>query len=503
MQNITYIKRDITSLIEELALSRGESSHQTEHKDGQTAGPVLPPTNKTTSKDSFLLEENAKLAAEMAKLIAANEELSKQALYDPLTKLSNRRLFEDRFHQAMLQSQRSKYYAALLYIDLDRFKALNDWHGHLMGDLRLLDLAQRIPACIRATDSVARIGGDEFIVLLNELSVDKYEAAQQTKAVAEKIRETLSGKFCKQSSVSGKCYSDDPGKCNCSVSIGATLFVGGNVSQDLLIAQADAMMFVAKKAGGNQVRLYEENILANTEGAFSSKQGVNTTAEWVNANKALVYESREMAQQVEELLTSNEGLQKSLLEAIELARQLCELRDPFTSGHEKNVGDLAAAIAMEMGFDKHRQECMRNAGYLHDIGKFVVPVETLARPEKISATEYSLVKHHVQAGYDLLKNVSFPWPIARTALEHHERLDGSGYPKGLKGDEISIEGRILAVADVVEAMSALRPYRSGMGIDKALAEIVRYRKTRYDEKVVDACVKLFREKDYKLEVFFS
>jgi len=138
------------------------------------------------------------------------------------------------------------------------------------------------------------------------------------------------------------------------------------------------------------------------------------------------------------------------------------------------------------------------AGYLHDIGKIIIPAEILCKPGKLTPEEFNLIKNHVQAGYELLKNVNFSWNIARAVLEHHERLDGSGYPNHLKGDEISIQGRILAVADVVEAMSAYRPYRPALGIDLALAEIERGRGVIYDETVVDVCIKLFREDGYAL-----
>jgi putative nucleotidyltransferase with HDIG domain len=151
-----------------------------------------------------------------------------------------------------------------------------------------------------------------------------------------------------------------------------------------------------------------------------------------------------------------------------------------------------------MGFDALSQEGLLIAGYLHDIGKIIIPSEILCKPGKLTAEEYNLIKNHVQAGYELLKNVNFSWNIAQVVLEHHERLDGSGYPNGLKEDQISIQGRILAVADVVEAMSAYRPYRPALGIERALAEIAQGRGVIYDETVVDVCLKLFREKKYKM-----
>lgn len=218
----------------------------------------------------------------------------------------------------------------------------------------------------------------------------------------------------------------------------------------------------------------------------------------VIANKELVFQSEEKAKRAAELVITNEQLQKSLFETINIVRRIAELRDPYTAGHEKHVGDLAKAIGAEIGLDTHSQEGLMFAGYLHDIGKIIVPAEILSKPGKLSLEEYSLVKNHVQAGYDLLKDITFPWQITRPILEHHERLDGSGYPNGVKGDQISIEGRILAVADTVDAMASHRPYRVALGIESALAEIVRGRGTLYDEMVVDACLTLFREKNYKI-----
>ena len=151
-----------------------------------------------------------------------------------------------------------------------------------------------------------------------------------------------------------------------------------------------------------------------------------------------------------------------------------------------------------MGLDELRQQGLAIAGYLHDTGKIIVPIEILCKPGRLSQEEFNLVKNHVQAGYDLLNPITFPWVIAPAVLEHHERLDGSGYPNHLKADEISVEARILAVADVVDAMSSHRPYRAALGIDAALAEIERGRETFYDATVVDACLKLFREKGYKM-----
>lgn len=186
------------------------------------------------------------------------------------------------------------------------------------------------------------------------------------------------------------------------------------------------------------------------------------------------------------------------METIGIARLLVELRDPYTAGHQNHVGDLAKAIAADLGFDAHYQEGIMIAGYLHDIGKIIVPIEILSKPGKLMKEEFTLVKNHVRTGYEIIVGLNFLWNIAQGIMEHHERLNGSGYPNRLKGDEISIDGRILAVADVVDAMSALRPYRASLGIEKALDEIERGRNTLYDPTVVDVCLKLFQEKSYKI-----
>jgi len=183
---------------------------------------------------------------------------------------------------------------------------------------------------------------------------------------------------------------------------------------------------------------------------------------------------------------------------INVVATIGELRDPYTHGHERRVGEIAAAIATEMGLQDNQVEGIRVAGYLHDVGKIAVPAEILAKPTKLTKAEFNLVKDHAQQSYDILKTVPFPWPVAEAAWEHHERFDGSGYPRGLKGEEILPEARILAVADTIEAMASHRPYRPGLGIDRALAEIEKNRGKLYCPRVVDACLRLFREKGYRL-----
>ncbi len=192
-------------------------------------------------------------------------------------------------------------------------------------------------------------------------------------------------------------------------------------------------------------------------------------------------------------------LRKALDGIIHTIALTVETRDPYTAGHQKRVAKLASAIAKEIGFTEEQVEGIFMAGIIHDLGKISVPAEILSKPTRLTENEFNLIKDHSQVGYNILKDIDFPWPIAQMVLQHHERVDGSGYPQGLSGEEILIEARILGVSDVVEAMSSHRPYRPALGIDKALEEIKKNKGIFYDPKVADVCLKLFSEKGFKFE----
>jgi putative nucleotidyltransferase with HDIG domain len=198
------------------------------------------------------------------------------------------------------------------------------------------------------------------------------------------------------------------------------------------------------------------------------------------------------------LKQSYEKLQRTLETMVEAIAAMAETRDPYTAGHQVRVTRLACAIAEAMGLSAERIKEIRIAATLHDIGKMHIPAEILSKPGKLTEIEFMMIKSHPQGGYDILKDIEFPSSVAIIVLQHHERLDGSGYPQGLKGDDILLEARILAVADVVEAMSSHRPYRPALGEGTALEEIIHNKGILYDEKVVEACVTLFYEKGFKL-----
>jgi PAS domain S-box-containing protein len=190
-------------------------------------------------------------------------------------------------------------------------------------------------------------------------------------------------------------------------------------------------------------------------------------------------------------------LRKTLGTMIQAMSAAVEARDPYTSGHQRRVAALARSIAAEMNLSRDQIEGIRMAASIHDMGKISIPAEILSMPRKLSKLEFDLVKTHSQAGHDIIKDIDFPWPIANIILQHHERINGSGYPHGLRGDNILLEARILAVADVVEAMASYRPYRPALGLDTALEEITRNKNILYDGEVVEACLKIFREKKYE------
>jgi len=223
----------------------------------------------------------------------------------------------------------------------------------------------------------------------------------------------------------------------------------------------------------------ERTMLLSTAslGAASSEQVV------------VFYDITEREQAKAAVLRSNERLEQVLKSVITLIGKVIEVRDPYTRGHEEGVARISRLIAEEMGLSADEAEGIEVAGLVHDVGKLGVPAEILTKPGKLADAEYALIKEHSQQGYDILKEIDFDWPVADIVLQHHERMDGSGYPGGLQGDDISMSARILMVADVIEAMGAHRPYRPALGLDAAMAEITGHLE-KYDPRVVSACVRL-------------
>ncbi len=268
---------------------------------------------------------------------------------------------------------------------------------------------------------------------------------------------------------------------------------------------SDRLLFLQKPFHPQEIVQFGSALSAKWR-AERQVQALNSNLEWLvrrrteellKSNECLrcEVERREQAQQ--ELLASLERMKRVIGGTVMAIAKTVEKRDPYTSGHQRRVAELAHAIGREMGLSSDRIEGLAIASAIHDIGKISLPAEILSKPSQLNALEMSLVQGHSQAGFDILQSVEFPWPVARIVLQHHERLNGSGYPQGLSGAGILQEARIVGVADVVETMSSHRPYRPSMGLDKALEEISEKKGVLYDPEAVDACVALIQQRRFE------
>jgi PAS domain S-box-containing protein/putative nucleotidyltransferase with HDIG domain len=235
------------------------------------------------------------------------------------------------------------------------------------------------------------------------------------------------------------------------------------------------------------------SVVVETSGVpFLDEDGV------VRGYRGIARDITERKQAEEQLHQSFYNLEKTLEGTIQAITLMVETRDRYTAGHQQRVTHLACTIAREMGLSSKQIQTIRIAGLLHDLGKIFIPTEILSKPGRLTDIEFAIIKTHPKAGYDILKNIDFPWPIADIVVQHHERMNGSGYPSGLQGEEITLEARILAVSDVIEAMASHRPYRPSLGLDRALKEVIDNKGVLYDSDVVDACLRVFVEKRFKL-----
>ncbi len=257
--------------------------------------------------------------------------------------------------------------------------------------------------------------------------------------------------------------------------------VSGSIGEEIAIEllKSGAMDYVLKERPG---RL-----------PFAIDQALEKT----NEKRVIKQNNEDLKVAYHHLQENQAKLQETMDGIIHVIGHTVELRDPYTAGHQRRVAELASAIGEIMGFSQDWIKGVRMASLIHDLGKISVPAEILSKPTKLTNLEFDMIKLHSQIGYDILKEIDFSWPIAEMVYQHHERLDGSGYPRGLQGTDILPEAKIVGIADVVEAMVSHRPYRPALGVDKALAEIVMNRGVLYDPSAVDACLQLFREMDYQ------
>ena len=242
---------------------------------------------------------------------------------------------------------------------------------------------------------------------------------------------------------------------------------------------------------GNEIE-GEETFSKQSNKAIVKIKGVPIFEEGIYSGAVLLLnDNTESIMAEEKLRRSFAMLQKATEDIIQAMSFTSEIRDPYTAGHQKKVCELAVAIGKEMNITEEQLQGVKFAAMIHDIGKISVPSDILSKPGKIGKTEFEVVKGHSQTGYELLDKINFPWPISDIVHQHHEKLDGSGYPNGLKDDDILLEAKIISVADTVEAMTAHRPYRAALGIDKAMEEITTNKGKYFDSNVVNACVDIF------------
>jgi len=408
------------------------------------------------------------------------------SIIDDLTQLYNPRHFYSQLKNEIDRANRYEQPLTLLLLDLDDFKRFNDANGHIEGDQVLLRLGQVVKRCLRQADSAYRYGGEEFTILLPmTTSADGIVTAERIRTEFEK-----------------EIFSPGTGQdVHVTLSIGLTQYKPQE-NMKIFVQRADQLMYQAKANGKNKVCFQPSQFITKME--YQTNEHARTNQDLIEEISILRQRNLEWEQSETDRKRTERELQLSLGQvrrvmqtAVRVLGLAMEARDPYTAEHQRRTTDLARAIATEMGLSRDRIDGIRIASSVHDIGKLSLPAEILSKPTKLSDLEFSLIKEHARQGYEILKDVESSWPLAQIVYQHHERMDGSGYPRSLKGDEMIIEARILAVADVVESMASNRPYRPTLGIETALEEIVNKSGILYDKAVADACMRLFRGRGYQ------
>ena len=375
------------------------------------------------------------------------------------------------------------------------------------------DVLTKFKSIITKSTSEMELSEEAFLQEHNEAlfrklekKIRQLEEANQTIKESEKkyrsvFENSISGIY--RTTKEGRLLTLNPAFCR-------MLNYGSQEELRSVVTNIDTQLYVVPEDRARLLELLEKN---------NSVQGFETrfykkdhSIIWIKAdvwtirdtnNNILYYEGiaediTDRLQKEKELKTIADKLKNAMLGTIHVIATIVEHRDPYTAGHQRRVSEISSAIAEELKLTPHQIEGIKVAGLIHDVGKVSIPTEILVKPGKLTPTERLLVESHAEAGYNILKDVEFPWPILSAVHQHHERINGSGYPLGLSNEKIALEARILAIADVVEAMASHRPYRPALGIDIALEEIEKNKGILYDENAANACFNLFRKKNYKL-----
>lgn len=384
----------------------------------------------------------------------------------------------------------------------ESYHKVQEIHG---SSTEFFDILRSLPADVLEEKRIALLPREELEVRIKERTAQLYQAKlelEQAKNYMNNIIESMADALI---------VVDHEGKIT-EVNR-ATVELLGYRRGELLGKSVDIVAEGEETLSGIKSELVrdhnKEGFISNIERIYRAKDGKRipvllscSRMTEDGKNQGIIYMARDITQRKEvqeKLQRTLRQLEDALEGNIRAMARTVEARDAYTSGHQQRVTELACAIASEMGLPEEMIRGIHTSATIHDIGKIVVPAEVLSKPGRLTDLEFALIKNHPKVAYDIVKEVKFPWPVAQIILQHHERIDGSGYPHGLEDKDILIEARVLAVADVVEAMSSHRPYRPALGIDKALKEIEENKGKLYDPRVVDACLTLFKEKKFHLD----
>jgi putative two-component system response regulator len=289
---------------------------------------------------------------------------------------------------------------------------------------------------------------------------------------------------------------------------GADYYLTKPYSENLLVSMVESILSDDKPTHENEKRRFVVK-MDNTRTTINTSPNqilnflFSTYENFLSQNEKLLHTKHELKKLndslEERVREKTRSLEKTVNGIVAALATAVEMRDPYTAGHQLRVSQIACAIAKERGLSEEEVEGIRVMAFLHDIGKIIVPAEILSKPSRLADYEFNFIKAHSRAGYDILKGIDFPWPVSEAVLQHHERINGSGYPSGLTGGQIIIEAKIIAAADVIESMASHRPYRPAIGISAALEEIEKNKGILYDTEVADICLKLFRENGFRIE----
>lgn len=390
----------------------------------------------------FTLMNNAAVVIENAKLY---EDAKYEAITDGLTKLHNHRYFQETLSRCINEKTYEVFSVAM--IDVDLFKLYNDLYGHSAGDRALIKIAEVIRKSTRPEDIIARYGGEEFAVIFPNI-----QGAASLKAI-ESIRRSVES-----------CFSSVDMNEFLTISLGVASYPKDGTSSEEILDKADSAMYAAKRSGRNQSVLY-------------SKKD-NSTINYFNNN---------------EMERIEDSIRTAYFSAIYALAATIDAKDHYTYGHSENVSSYAVALAKAAAFDEERIDIVKNAGLLHDIGKIGVPESILTKTEALTTEEYEVMKRHVDMSISIIKHVPNLIKVIPAIMSHHERFDGKGYPRGIKGDNIPIEGRCLCIVDAFDAMTTDRPYRKALSVEAALAELSKNSGTQFDPQLTEIFVSLFDE----------